>query len=126
MRSVTSQGRPYARFRRALASGDALVATAAARELPRVGLDDALRLLLVYHHAHDRRFERAALRWHARLCAETPRLRLAEAATALQALTALARGDLEHGADALAGILEALDADELLAALYDSPTNTSS
>ena len=121
---MSAQDSARTRFKRALASGDPLVATAAARELPRVRLDDALRLLLLYHHAHDRRFERAALRWHTRLCAETPRLRLAEAATALQALTALARGDLEHGAGALAGILEALDADELLAALYDSPTNT--
>ncbi len=59
----TSQGHPYAGFQRAVATDDPVIATAAALELPRVGLADALRLVLVYHRVGDRRFERAAVRW---------------------------------------------------------------
>jgi len=68
------------------------VASAAALELPRVRLEDALALVLLYHRAGDRRFERAALRFHARLCAETPAITLAAGAAALQALAMLAHG----------------------------------
>jgi hypothetical protein len=38
---VTSQGSAYARFRRALLTGNVLLVTAAARELPQISLDDA-------------------------------------------------------------------------------------
>ena len=68
--------------RRALASGNPLVATASALELPRVPLEDALALVLLYQRAGDGRFERAALRWHARACAEIPAISLASAALA--------------------------------------------
>ena len=44
---VTSDGSPYARFRRALATGNENLVVAAARELPQVALDDALRICLV-------------------------------------------------------------------------------
>ena len=62
----------YMRFRRALATSDLAVIEAAAGELPRVGLDDALAILAVMAQARDPRFERAAVRWLGRLCAETP------------------------------------------------------
>jgi len=82
-----------------------------------VALEDALELVLLYGRVGDRRFERAALRWHARLCAELPELDLAGAATALQALAAIGRGNLAQGAGALAGVLEEADAGRLAAAL---------
>ena len=69
----------------ALATGNPTIATAAALELPRMLLEDALALVLLYHRAGDRRFERAALRFHARLCAELPSVSLTGAAAALQA-----------------------------------------
>lgn len=47
--------------------GLSAIATAAALELPRVLLEDALALVLLYHRANDGRFERAALRWVGRL-----------------------------------------------------------
>jgi len=45
---------------------------AAAAELPRIGLDDALVILLVLAQANDPRFDRAAARWVGRLLTETP------------------------------------------------------
>jgi hypothetical protein len=45
---VTSEGSAYARFRRALDARDAFGASAAALELPHVGLADALELTLIY------------------------------------------------------------------------------
>lgn len=44
---VTSEGSAYARFRRALDARDAFGASAAALELPHVGLADALELTLI-------------------------------------------------------------------------------
>jgi hypothetical protein len=67
---VTSQGAPYARFRRALLTKNLLLIDAAASELGSVGLDDALRILVVMAEKHDQRFERAAARWAARVTAE--------------------------------------------------------
>lgn len=73
MRSVTSQGHPYARFRHALATGNARIAEAAARDLQQVGLADALTLCLLYRDDPER-YERAAARWIARLIAERPKV----------------------------------------------------
>ena len=47
MFALTSDGNPYARFRRALETGNETLVVAAARELPQVSLDDALRICLV-------------------------------------------------------------------------------
>jgi hypothetical protein len=77
MCSMTSQGHPYARFRRALATGTPVIADAAARELSTVSLADALELCLLYR-AEPARYERASARWIARLIAERPDIRLAE------------------------------------------------
>jgi hypothetical protein len=44
---VTSQGSAYGRFRRALDSGNATIALAAAADLEHVGLADAFELLLL-------------------------------------------------------------------------------
>jgi hypothetical protein len=63
-------------FRRALDSRNATVALATATELDFVSLPAALVLLLVDDPG---RFRRAALRWHARYCAEVPDVGFEEA-----------------------------------------------
>jgi hypothetical protein len=110
---VTPQGSPSARFKRALATGNPTIATAAAAELPRVLLADALALLLVYRAAGDRRFERAAVRWHGRLCLEVGALAPDDAALALAALRGLAVGDDHVGAQSLRTLLTAYAADDV-------------
>jgi hypothetical protein len=103
---VTSQGSAYARFRRALANRNPTVAWAAAAELQRVELADALALCLVV--APDpARYGRAAARWHARYCAELPGVTLAESQLVLAALQALPHGlGTGAGIDALARLAE--------------------
>lgn len=67
---VTSDGSAYSRFRRALATGNELLVLAAARELPRIGLEDALRVCLVLRDGERDRYERAAVRWLGRFALE--------------------------------------------------------
>ena len=75
---MTSSGSPYARFRRALATGNLAVVRAAAAELPAVDLADALAICLLMSVRDDERFERAAVRWLARLALERPGIGLGE------------------------------------------------
>lgn len=67
---MTSDGNPYARFRRALETGNEALVTAAALELPRIALEDALRICLVLRDGDPRRYERAAVRWLGRFALE--------------------------------------------------------
>jgi hypothetical protein len=67
---VTSQGSAYARLRRALLTQNLHLIDAAARDLPQVPLEDALRILVVMASKRDPRYERAAARWAARVAAE--------------------------------------------------------
>jgi hypothetical protein len=60
---MTSQGSPYARFHRALRSGNLDQVRIAARELPQVGLDDALAVVLLISKQDGERYDRAATRW---------------------------------------------------------------
>ena len=69
---VTSQGSAYSRFQRALSTGNLQLIEAAAAELPKVSLEDALGVLIVLAQRGDPRFERAAARWVGRLLTETP------------------------------------------------------
>ena len=66
---MTSQGHAYARFQRALKTGNPAIALAAARELNHVTLEDALGLCLLLRHV-PRRYQRAAARWIARYHAD--------------------------------------------------------
>ena len=93
---VTSQGHAHARFRRALLTKNVKLIDAASRELQHVGLDDALRVLVVFAERRDARYGRAATRFAARLMIER-RLGLAEARYVL----ALAEA-LPHSPDAVA------------------------
>ena len=67
---MTSDGNPYARFRRALTTGNEAIVLAAARELPQIALDDALRICLVLRGGDAERYERAAVRWLGRFALE--------------------------------------------------------
>ena len=86
---VSSSGSPYARFRRALATGSLPLVHAAAAELPQVDLDDALRICLLMSAQDDDRFERAAVRWLARASLETPSMRLEDLRMGLIAFEAM-------------------------------------
>jgi hypothetical protein len=72
---VTSQGSAYARFRRALATGNLTLIRSAAAELPRVDLPDALRICVLLRGSGDpAAYQRAVIRWLGRLCLERPNL----------------------------------------------------
>ena len=68
---VTSRGHRYAEFQRALKNGNLWVAEAAARELPQVSLEDALKLVYLYAEKESSKYERAASRWLGRYLTET-------------------------------------------------------
>ena len=63
-------GSPYTRFRRAVATRSPMLVTAAALELGRLSLADALAVCLVFCDHDAARFERAAVRWLGRFCCE--------------------------------------------------------
>ena len=89
IRSVTSDGNPYARFRRALSTGNEALVTAAALELPRIALDDALRICLVLRGGDPDRYERAAVRWLGRFALEARNVTIDDLRHAANALDAL-------------------------------------
>jgi hypothetical protein len=86
---VTAEGHPLARFQRAIKVGNVMLADLTAREMTRLSLRDALSLVALYAEKTPERFERAAVRWHARLEREARGLTLADAQLALAALQAL-------------------------------------
>ena len=67
---VSIKGSSYARFRRALDSGNVTLVRAAAAELPTINLDDALRVCLLLRRADAALYERAVVRWLGRLALE--------------------------------------------------------
>jgi hypothetical protein len=106
---LTSQGHPYAIFRRALERRNLPAAWAAASELQVVSLADALALCLLVRHRDPARFARVALRWHARFCAETAGVRLAQGRLVLDLLSALEGVDARPAARALRELLASYD-----------------
>jgi len=93
---VSSDGSPYARFQRALKTGNLMIIRGAAKDLPRVDLGDALCVCMAIRAAEPERFERAALRWLARFAAERAGTvgEVHEAAAALNAIPADPEGAL--------------------------------
>jgi hypothetical protein len=89
VRVMTSDGSAYARFRRALQTGNELLVLAAARELPRVALQDALRICLVLRDGDPERYERAAVRWLGRFALEADGVTIHDLRLAAAALDAL-------------------------------------
>lgn len=86
---MTSDGNPYTRFRRALQTGNETLVVAAARELPVVALDDALRICLVLRGGNPVRYERAAVRWLGRFALEARGVTIEDLRLAAEALDAL-------------------------------------
>ncbi len=86
---MTSDGNPYSRFRRALNTGSETLVLAAARELPQIALDDALRICLVLRGSDPVRYERAAVRWLGRFAIEARGVTMADLRGAADALDAL-------------------------------------
>ncbi|HYY22780.1 MAG TPA: hypothetical protein VE780_12965 [Thermoleophilaceae bacterium] len=66
---MSIDGSSYARFRRALETGNLTLVRAAAAELPSINLDDALRVCLLLRRADARLYERATVRSLGRLAA---------------------------------------------------------
>jgi hypothetical protein len=114
---MTTQGSPHARFRRALASRNPTLVVAAAAEMGRLSLADALAITLVFLPQDHPRYERASVRWHARWCLEVSP-RADESALALAALHALPGPARQAAGEALMELLEArglADAAQILA-----------
>ena len=83
---MTSQGSAYGRFRRALQSGNELLILTAAKDLPRIALDDALRICLVLRDSDPDRYERAAVRWLGRFALEARDVTIDAVRSAAEAL----------------------------------------
>lgn len=86
---MTSSGSPYARFQRALATGNLTLVRTAAAELPRIGVAEAAAMLLVIERADPGQYERAAIRWLGRLCLERTHVDLEDLSRAAAALEVL-------------------------------------
>ena len=86
---MSSDGSPYARFQRALRIGRLSLVRAAAAELPRIDLDDALSICLLISEQDAERYERAAVRWLARMSLEVPTVRIEDLRAGLLAFEAL-------------------------------------
>jgi hypothetical protein len=112
MCSMISQGSPYCQFN-ARSNGGTWTTAA---ELPRVPLADALSLLLLALNQQPWRFERAAPRWHARLCDEA-QLTLPEAQLCLAALHALAGTGAVGGGQVLVAVCSAHGLDDAVGVL---------
>lgn len=91
-RPMTSQGHAVSRFARAVKTGSPSIVAAAAAELPRLSLADALLVVLVFARARAPQAEAAAVMWAARYVAEVrPPPDAREAHLVLSAASALAR-----------------------------------
>ena len=72
-------------------TGNEALVTAAALELPRIALDDALRICLVLRGGDQERYERAAVRWLGRFALEAPGVTIDDLRQAADALAILPR-----------------------------------
>jgi hypothetical protein len=81
-------------------------AEAAARELGRLGLLDALDYLTLVATEEPARFERVARRWLTRLLDESHELSLDDAQLALACLRSLPNGDIEHLRETLRALVK--------------------
>jgi hypothetical protein len=98
---MTSQGSAHERFQRAIQRRNLFAAEMAAREMDRVTLANALALTLLIAEESPERYERAAMRWHARFVQEARGLSLPDARLALAALDSLSGAGRKAAAGAL-------------------------
>lgn len=104
---MTSQGHPYAIFRRALKAGDLLTAEMVARaELAQVSLEDALSLTILIAQKDPRRHTRAGARWLRRYLDVTTDPTLEDVALVTSCLAALAGPQHEHAVLTLQAVAE--------------------
>jgi hypothetical protein len=105
---VTSDGSKYGsgnrRLERALRDGDLERAISASKELPRMSLSNAAKLLFLMAQAHDRRYARAAARWLTRYISETRDLTPGLISDAAEALADLETGDFDAAERLLAAV----------------------
>jgi hypothetical protein len=101
---VTSDGSAATRFERALRSGNLLIVRAAAAEMPRINLSDALRILALYAEKAPETYERAAMRWLSRFVLEVPTATLPDAGEVVDALD-LMRHDRPAAVDELRALM---------------------
>jgi hypothetical protein len=97
---MSSQARRAHASKRCLVTGNGAFVRAAA-ELPRLSLEDALAICLVLRDSESEVFERAIVRWHARLC------RQARGSSAREAQFALAAPQAPDGPAALPALATA-------------------
>jgi hypothetical protein len=112
---VTSAGSALTRFRRALAVHNGPAAYAAATELQRVELADALALTLLLADQREL-FERLSVRWLGRFALEVRDVRQRHLHLLLAAFGTVRPGD-PSGAQALAALCSSLGRDDLTAVL---------
>ena len=103
---VGNAGHPHARLQRALDREDLPGAHAAARDLDQVSLPDAFRLLLLIEKKAGDRFERAAVRFVARVAADTPTLTLNELQMLVGAVGALQGFAPQLALETIAGVAD--------------------
>lgn len=99
-------GHPHARLQRALDREDLPGAHAAARDLGKVSLPDAFRLLLLIEKKAGDKFERAAVRFVGRFATETPTLNLHELQMLAGAIGALQSFGPHLALETIAGIAD--------------------
>ncbi len=97
-------GAPNRPFRRALADGQLDRALVSSREVPRINLRDAAKLLYLMARNGDRRYPKAAARWMNRYAAETKDLTPAMLSDVGDALDALEHGDYDATERLLAAV----------------------
>lgn len=86
---MSIKGSSYTHFKRALANGDLTLIRLTAAELPRVALDDALRVCLLMAQQDHASFDRAATRWLGRFALEAPTVGLEHLDEALSAFAVM-------------------------------------
>ena len=104
---VTAQGSALTRFRRALDNGNLVEALSSASEMEHVGLVESLELCLLLVKKEPAKYERAALRWHAKYCAEARGVSATEAQAVLSLLVLLPGEGGPASAAALAHLIGA-------------------
>jgi hypothetical protein len=104
---MTSEGSTVTRLQRAIANPNtsAMQIRAIARELPTVGLEDALAIVLALLEREPESFSRTGARWGARLVLER-RLDLVDAQLVLASLATLEGPMAAAGAEALAELAQ--------------------
>ena len=88
---MTSDGSAYVRFKRALKIGNELLVLTATQELPRIALDDALRICLVLRHGDPDRYQRAAVRGLGRFALDAHDVPIKDLRLAVEALNCAIR-----------------------------------